>query len=187
MSAARDILIRAQEPADFAALAEVFSQPGVIWGTLVTPFITDEARRRALSPDTANVMRLVAVVEEKVVGGASLHRHERHRRGHAASLGMGVHDAYVGRGVGTAFMSAIVGVADNWWNLTRLELEVFADNDRAVALYERFGFEREGLFRAHAFREGRLVDTIAMGRIRPCDPLSGAAFQGAPPGATPPG
>ena len=48
----------------------------------------------------------------------------------------------------------------------RLELSVYADNTRAIALYERFGFEREGLYRAYAWRAGAYVDSVAMARLR---------------------
>ena len=87
-------------------------------------------------------------------------------RAYAGTLGMMVHDAYAGRGAGTALMSAVIELADNWLNLKRLELGVYADNARAIALYERFGFEREGLSRAFAWRNGAYVDSISMARLR---------------------
>ena len=37
---------------------------------------------------------------------------------------------------------------------------------RAIALYERIGFEREGMMRAYAWRDGEYVDSIAMARLR---------------------
>jgi putative acetyltransferase len=77
-----------------------------------------------------------------------------------------VHDDWHGKGVGTALMRAGLDLADNWLNLTRLELEVYTDNDAAVRLYERFGFEREGLLRRHAYRDGRYVDSYSMARLR---------------------
>jgi putative acetyltransferase len=63
-------------------------------------------------------------------------------------------------------LSAIIDLADNWLNLKRLELSVYTDNIRAIALYERFGFEREGLCRAYAWRDGAYVDSLAMARLR---------------------
>ncbi len=51
-------------------------------------------------------------------------------------------------------------------NLQRLELEVYRDNERAVALYAKHGFEREGEMRAFAFRNGRFVDALMMARLR---------------------
>jgi putative acetyltransferase len=79
---------------------------------------------------------------------------------------MAVHDAYAGCGAGTALMTALVEVADRWWNIKRLELDAYVDNARAIALYERFGFEREGVLRAYAWRDGVYVDSLAMARLR---------------------
>lgn len=87
------------------------------------------------------------------------------RRAHAGGLGMGVHDDHVGRGIGTA-RATLLDVADRWLMLARLELTVDADNARAIRLYERAGFEREGLHRRWAVREGALVDALAMARLR---------------------
>lgn len=47
---------------------------------------------------------------------------------------------------------------------------MFADNTRAIALYERFGFVREGLHRCHALRDGVYVDTLSMARLHPNPP-----------------
>jgi putative acetyltransferase len=80
---------------------------------------------------------------------------------------MGVHDDWQGRGVGSALLAACVEMADKWLNLRRLELEVYVDNEPAIRLYERFGFEREGRLREHAFRDGRYVDSFLMARLRP--------------------
>lgn len=62
---------------------------------------------------------------------------------------------------------AIIDLADNWLNIGRLELSVYADNARAIGLYERFGFEREGFHPAYSFRNGAYVDSISMARLRP--------------------
>jgi putative acetyltransferase len=166
MSPSSDILIRAQEPGDIAALSDTFDQPLVIWGTLAEPLVSVDLRQKRFAESSPNVARLVAVIDGRPIAAASLHREERHRRSHAASLGMAVHDGYARRGVGSALLAAIVDLADNWWNLKRLELNVYADNGRAIALYERFGFEREGLMRAYAWRDGAYVDSVAMARLR---------------------
>lgn len=161
-----DILIRAMEPADVPELNEALNQPRAVWGTLQTPYTSAETRRKRLEGDDPNIRTLVAVVEGRVVGSASLHREAIHRRSHAAHLGMAVHDAYARRGAGRALLAAIVELADRWWNIRRLELNVYADNLPAIALYESFGFEREGLLRAYAWRDGAFVDSLAMARLR---------------------
>jgi L-phenylalanine/L-methionine N-acetyltransferase len=93
----------------------------------------------------------------------------RPRRRHVGQIGISVHDEWQGRGVGAALMRACIDLADNWLNLTRLELEVYADNEPAIRLYERFGFEHEGTLRQYAFRDGHFVDSYAMARLRPAD------------------
>ena len=62
--------------------------------------------------------------------------------------------------------AAAVGLADNWINIKRLELEVYTDNAPAIRLYETFGFVIEGTLRAFAYREGEYVDAYYMARVR---------------------
>lgn len=160
-----DIQIRAAESADVPAITEVMNQPRAYWGTLQTPFTPVEMRQKRFDATDHHNRQLVAVVDGKVVGVIGLHREPWHRRLHAASIGMAVHDAYAGRGVGSALMAAVVELAERWWNIKRLELSVYADNPRAIALYERFGFVREGLFKAYAWRDGEYVDSLPMARL----------------------
>ncbi len=79
---------------------------------------------------------------------------------------MAVRDDWQGKGVGTALMAACIDLADNWLNLTRLELEVYVDNEPAIRLYTKFGFEMEGTLRRNAFRNGEYVDSYAMARLK---------------------
>ena len=82
------------------------------------------------------------------------------------AIAMGVHDGFVRRGIGTALLRELVDAADNWLGLVRLELQVFADNEPAIALYRRLGFEVEGTLRAFALRNGRLTDALSMARLK---------------------
>lgn len=88
------------------------------------------------------------------------------RRAHVAGIGLAVRDDYHGRGIGSCLMAALIDLADNWLNLKRLELTVYCDNERAIALYQKFGFEIEGRRRCDAIRDGEFVDTYMMSRIR---------------------
>jgi L-phenylalanine/L-methionine N-acetyltransferase len=68
-------------------------------------------------------------------------------------------------------MQALMEHADRWAGILRIELQVFADNHRAIALYRKFGFEIEGTHRAHALRDGVYVDTLTMARLHPDPPV----------------
>jgi putative acetyltransferase len=110
---------------------------------------------------------LVACVEDEVVGSLGLHTSPtRWRMRHVGSIGMAVRDDWQGKGVGTALMEAALDLADNWLNLTRIELSVYTDNAAAIALYEKFGFEIEGTHRRFAFRDGEYVDGYSMARVK---------------------
>lgn len=160
--------IRHAEPDDYLAMHEIFSCPRVIAGTLQLPYPSRELWRKRLAETPEGFHILVAVAGDRVVGMMGLETFaNKPRRRHAATFGMCVHDDWQGKGVGAALMRAGLDLADNWLNLTRLELEVYADNEAAIRLYERFGFEHEGTLRQHAFRDGQYVDSKVMARLRP--------------------
>ena len=159
-----DFLIRAVEPEDAPGVTALMNLPGYRWGTMRLPFQSVSTTRQKMSTSGPNFVCLVATSEKEIVGMASLTRFEG-RRSHVGAVGMGVHDAYVGNGLGTRLLSSLLEVADDWWALCRTELTVNADNARAIGLYERMGFEREGLLRDYALRGGELIDAVSMARL----------------------
>ena len=170
-----DIQVRAVEPDDWPDIADIFDQPAVIAGTLQLPFQSRDARRKRLeAAPPPGLMRLGALIDGKVVGMAGFTRLEN-RRAHVATLFMAVHDEFQGRGAGAALMGALTDLADRWLSVRRIELTVYADNARAIGLYERFGFVREGLHTDYAFRDGAYVDALAMARMNDGRPSAGGA------------
>jgi L-phenylalanine/L-methionine N-acetyltransferase len=163
--------IRRAEPDDHQALYEIFSGPKAFAGTLQLPYPSLEDWRKKLAEPPEGLYSLVAVIGERVVGMVGVHTYpNKPRRRHVGAVGIAVHDDWAGKGVGSALMRAGLDLADNWLNLTRLVLEVYTDNEPAIRLYERYGFEREGTLRQDVFREGRYVDSYVMARLRPAAP-----------------
>jgi L-phenylalanine/L-methionine N-acetyltransferase len=56
------------------------------------------------------------------------------------------------------------------WADGSTELGVYTDNHRAIALYQRFGFQVEGTHRAYALRDGVYIDSHTMARLHPNPP-----------------
>lgn len=166
-----DYYLRPPRAEDAAALAELRRMPGVFENILGKPTNRDEQTQHFIAHFGGNDHHLLAVARhgdggETVIGMCSIRVSDLPRRRHSATFGMMVHADHQNQGVGSALITAILDVADNWLKLVRVELEVFADNARAIHLYEKFGFEREGIKRAGAIRNGVYVDEIVMARIR---------------------
>lgn len=159
--------IRRAEPGDYEAVAHIFSFPRVIWGTLQVPYPSVEAWRKRLAEPQEGYFSLLACVEKEVIGQLGLQTFPNGpRRRHAGQLGMMVRDDWQGKGAGSALMQAAVDLADKWLNLSRLELEVYTDNEPAIRLYKKFGFVIEGTLTRFAYRDGQYVDVYAMARLR---------------------
>lgn len=166
---AAPIVVRRARISDAAAYARIQGDPLVYPGLQQVPYACEDAWRRRLTdataPGTADVL-LVAERDGTVVGTCGMHATNLSpRRRHAMLIGLSVASEAHGRGVGTALMQAMTDLADRWLGVTRLELTVFVDNPRAIALYRRFGFEVEGTLRRYSLRDGHWVDALAMARI----------------------
>lgn len=174
------LTIRAREPSDWEEIAALTELPGVRWGTLRLPFTSKEQWRKMIENPSEERTGIVAVLDGCIVGSAGIQQHKGRRR-HVGEIGMSVHDDFQRRGIGAALMAALIDVADNWLDLKRLELKVYADNAPAIRLYQKFGFEVEGTLRADAFRAGQHVDSFFMARLRPGWRASDAPSDGVSP------
>ena len=167
------ITVRRSTPRDAAALARIMGDPEVLPNLMQLPYTSTEIWERRLADNDAPGKTDLSLVAERngcVVGSAGLHPAAQTRRRHVALLGISVAREAQGQGVGHALMQALCDYADHWAQLLRIELTVFVDNERAIALYRRFGFVHEGTFRAYALRQGVYVDTLAMARLHPNPP-----------------
>jgi len=162
--------IRRCEPGDAAAFARLMSPPEVFANTLQLPYPGVELWVERLKSNKPNEAPLVAEIDGQIVGCAGLHREPELRRAHSAQLGITVDQAWQGKGIGRALMTALLDTADNWLGVLRIELQVFADNARAIKLYESCGFVQEAVLKSHGLRNGEYVDTLVMARLHPKPP-----------------
>jgi putative acetyltransferase len=176
-----EILIRRPRPDDAAAITATMGDLDVLSGLLQLPYPTEATwRKRIEEMPTGHTSAELFIVAERggvVVGNAGVVPMQPVRRRHAAHLGIAVAPEAQRQGVGRALMAALVDWADNWAQLLRLELTVYADNAPAIALYRKFGFEHEATMRAFALRNGVFVDTFGMARLHPRPPALPSAVQ----------
>ncbi|MGC8612149.1 MAG: GNAT family N-acetyltransferase [Athalassotoga sp.] len=160
--------IRTIEKTDVDGFYELRNCPNASANTLAMPFTSKENAAKMVSRMTEEEgsTTLVAELDGKLVGSAELNVFKGRRR-HCAALGISVHDDYQHKGIGTALMKALLDLADNWYNLKRIELEVYTDNEIAINMYKKFGFTIEGTLKCYAIRNGEYIDAYLMARVRP--------------------
>lgn len=177
-AAAIGVQLRRSRADDAESFVALMNDDAVYPHTMQLPY-TDAAFWRERLKDAGGPasmdVSLVAVADARVVGSAGLHTASPAvRRRHAMGLGISVARDWQGRGIGDLLMMALCHHADRWLGVQRLELTVYVDNARAIALYRKHGFEVEGTLRSYALRDGVLVDVYAMARVLDQETLSPA-------------
>ena len=130
------------------------------WIATEAPVDVDQRRRRLVEDiEREDAIVLVAEAGGQPVGELGLHL----ARYGVAHLGMAVAAGWRGRGVGSALLAEAIDQARTA-GAHKVALQVWPHNAAAIALYERFGFQREGyLTRHYRRRSGELWDAVVMG------------------------
>ena len=145
------------------ALAESVGREEGRWILGTGPWRSVSDERRYLRTIQGHPDAAVFVAEDAgaIVGRLSLSRDSHPASRHVADLGLLVAESHRRQGVGTMLLEQAVA-----WSRTsrvrKLELHVFPWNEPALALYEAFGFEREGYRKRPYARGGELVDAVLM-------------------------
>lgn len=161
-----NLIIRRTEPSDAKGLHELYLNKYVLSQTLHLPLASFADWQDRLNAIPKNVYSLVALIDDEIVGNLGLTIYTNPRRQHVADFGMAVKSNFQSQGVGRALLSAIIGLADNWLGIKRLELTVYTDNQKAIALYQKFNFVIEGEAKNFALRDGEFVHAYYTARIK---------------------
>ncbi|OGQ46671.1 MAG: hypothetical protein A3H42_04230 [Deltaproteobacteria bacterium RIFCSPLOWO2_02_FULL_46_8] len=115
--------------------------------------------------DTTIIFGIRPIGDKKLIGFCKLVN--MHRVCRSAEMQIKIGDrAYLSQGYGSEALGLLLRFAWDDLNLHRVYCYVFADNERAIKLYEKFGFLREGVMREAAFIDGEYKDIIIMGILR---------------------
>jgi RimJ/RimL family protein N-acetyltransferase len=145
----RAMVVRCATADDAEAYVRHRAEEGATYEYLVTEpdeFQADAAawaERFASAADDPGRLMLLAEVDGRIVGFLFFTAGSRRRVAHKGMFGMGVGHESRGNGVGRALLTTLLDWAAAHPTLEKICLGVFADNDRAIALYEKLGFAAE--------------------------------------------
>jgi [ribosomal protein S5]-alanine N-acetyltransferase len=164
-------VLRPERVEDAAAWARAFADDphlAVDWGIEEAP---DEVRSRTWLAEHAALWaagegRHFAVADpadDRLAGGVNFHHIQpAHRR---AEVGFWLVPGARGRGIGSAAVAAACRWAFGHYGLVRIEMTTLPDNEAALGLARKVGFQREGLLRRRNFERGEQVDIVMLGLL----------------------
>ena len=158
------ITIEKAKVSDAAAILEYLKQIGgetdnLTFGAEGLPFgVEDEEKHIERLQTSTNSAMFLAKDGEKIIGDASFSSNTRERIKHRGEIGISVLRDYWGQGVGSKLMEAVIDFAKNTANCDIIALEVRSDNERAINLYKKYGFEKFGQFKGYLKIDGEYID-----------------------------
>ena len=125
---------------------------------------SDEEKILADFENSATKFMLVALFEDRIVGGLGFWNYPGEFVKQSASLGMSIQKEFSGSGLGTEMMNYMLDQAKRI-GIHRIDLTVRTYNEAGIKLYEKVGFERIGLLKEMAFIDGQYVDEYSYQKI----------------------
>jgi len=126
--------------------------------------LEDEINFIQIKLTSENELFIVAEVDGKIVGTLGARGNDMFRTSHICSFGIGVLKEYWRKGVGSSLLTTMLKWAEEK-NIKRIELKVVSENDSALRLYRRFGFEIEGTMnKDHFIGNNKYLDSYIMAK-----------------------
>lgn len=120
-----------------------------------------EFLNRSLSNERS--LFLVALLDNQIVGVLTFAAGTRSRTQHVGNFGTSVLKKHWGQGIGARLLDVLIDWAKNGQVIKKINLTVRVDNQRAIALYFKKGFEIEGMLKNEMYIAGQYYDLYSMG------------------------
>lgn len=161
----RDVVLRNAEASDAEDLINYLKVT-----TAETPYLIREPEEVTLTAEqeknfiegrinAERELMLVATIDGKHIGNCSLMgigSYKRYR--HRCDVAIALYQEYCGAGIGRIMLTTVLDVAKKC-GYEQAELEVIAENDKAISLYEKLGFKKYGEFPDNMkYADGTYVD-----------------------------
>ncbi len=127
--------------------------------------ITAETERETIRSENSkdNSVIFIAVVNEAIAGFVTFKGGSRIRKRHAGELGISVRKQYWGLGIGNLLMQELIEWAKATRDIKKINLITRIDNEAALRLYKKYGFQEEGVLTRDLYIGGHFYDAVMMG------------------------
>lgn len=161
------IIVRAIEREDLANYVRWLNDPRVLtyFFSLVPLSLAEEEHWYEEMLQDPRVRAFAIEFEGRHIGGAGFHNIDGRNASAEVGLFIGLPELW-DQGLGYDALQTMLRFGFEQMNLHRIYLRVYAENDRAVHLYEKLGFQHEGRWRQAEFRHGCYHDLLWMGILR---------------------
>lgn len=129
----------------------------------ITVSVESQSRFLQMIENDPDNFMLAAYIDGRMVGNAGITRvRDNLKYRHRANFGISLQEEVCGLGLGTIMLQEILNIVKKS-AFEQLELTVFADNVRAIRLYEKVGFIKVGVLpRAYRLKDGSYHDEVQM-------------------------
>ena len=155
------VTLRAIEREDLPNYVRWLNDPRVLryFGRLVPLSLAQEEKWYEGMLQDRTVRSFAIEFEGRHIGGCGFRDIDKHHRCAEVGLFIGIPELW-SQGLGRDALATLLRFGFEEMNLHRIYLRVFAENERAVHLYESLGFQHEGRWRQAEFRHGRYHDIL---------------------------
>ena len=152
------VTLRTIEEADVAFLRDAINDPQVRKGLTVAYPINAEQEREYFEERISNreTVNLAVCVDGEIVGTISLK--DVDQRAGNCEIGIWLAPEFHGRGYGTEASRLLTQYAFDELRMHRVLARVLATNEASARVWEKLGFEEEGVHRDEVFTGGEYVD-----------------------------
>lgn len=130
-------------------------------------YIDEAGFKQLIKEDSDSPCNLFLVCETngRIVGFSRCEGTQLKRMAHKVEFGVCVLMEFWGYGMGTNLLKESISWADAN-GIKKMTLTVLETNEKAIKLYEKYGFEVEGVLRKDKLlSDGKFYNTVVMGRL----------------------
>ena len=116
--------------------------------------------KKVKSSETSNYF--VVMKNNKMIGCIGFNGNTARKMKHYGTIGISVLKEYWGRGIATALLEKLISWSKEK-GIKKINLDVFENNERAIKLYEKFGFKLEGCIEDGIFDGENYINLLVYG------------------------